>query len=234
MKKYITSLLALTGAAFVIAPTVSAETHKPAGSPVVITPAAIPNGSNWSRAPFLAARPQNDATPPNGEAFDQNVPPNTPSTTPEPFAPPPATVAILQPRVQPGVEPGLMPTGRPTSAASAALADAQMQPAIRNATFESRAQLIDDLRSRLRQSEATVREFRRSESQMSASGRSQFDALSSEEKTRRKALEHSLRAAADASSADWEQARAQLASDYDAYAGALASLDAAVGVTPVR
>jgi len=230
MKKYITPLLALTGAAFVLAPTVSAETRKPASAPVVITPAAIPTGSNWSRAPVPAARPQNDVTPPNGEAFDENVPPNTPSTTPEPFSPPPAAVAIMQPRVAPG----LMPTGRPTVAASAALDDARMQPMIRNASFESRDQLVDSIRVRVRESEETVREFRRSESQMSASGRSQFQTLSSEEKTRRKALDRSLRAAADASSSEWERARAQLASDYDAYAAALASMDAAVGVTPAR
>jgi hypothetical protein len=228
--KLIISLLALTGATVAVLPSVTAETHKRASAPVVITMPAIQDGSNWSRAPFPAARPQNDVTSPNGEAFDENLPPNTPSTTPAPFAPPPAEVAILQPRTAPG----LMPTGRPGIAASASLDDARMQPVLRNASFDARDQIVDDVRVRVRQSEDTVREFRRSESQMSTSGRSQFDALNDEVKARRKALEHSTRVAANASSADWDSARAQLASDYDAYASALASLDAAVGVTPAR
>jgi hypothetical protein len=231
MQYTITRLFLVAGiAALTGIPTIQAQTHKRASAPVVITPPAVPDGSNFSRAPFPAARPQNDVTPPNAEAFDQNVPPNTPSTTPDPIAPPPPTVAILQPRG----EPGLMPTGRPTVAAAAALDSARLEPTIRSAAFESRDDLIDNVRTRVRQSDETVNEFRRSKSEMSTEGRSQFDADLSDVHAKAKALEKSLRAADRASSANWEAARAQLAADYDAYAAALARLDTAVGVAPAN
>ena len=228
--KHIPTLLALTGATFAVLTPASAETHKRASAPVVITPAAVQNGSNWSRAPFPAARPQNDVLPANGEAFDQSLPPNTPSTTPEPLAPPAPVVAIMQPRT----EPGLMPTGRPGIAASAALDDAHLQPMIRNSSFDSRDQVVDNVRAHVNQAQDTISAFRHSEGQMSASGRSQFDALKGEVKAAHKQLEHSIRNAADASSSGWDAARAQLATDYDAYAAAVARMDAAVGLQPAR
>ncbi len=229
---YSITRLVMTAATLAIAsaPAAVAETHKRASAPVIITPPAVPDGSNASRAPFPAARWQNDVVPPSGEAFPQNMPPNTPSTTPAPIAPPVATVAILQPKVAPG----LMPTGHPTVGAAAALAPAQMENGIRNAPFESRDDLIDGIRVRMRSSETTMVEFRHSESEMSPEGRSQFDALKDQVKERQDALEKSIRTAGRASSADWDQARAQLASDYDAYAVALSQVDAAVGVAPTR
>jgi hypothetical protein len=226
-----TRIIVLAGAAALVGmPTLFGETHKRASAPIVITPPAVPDGSNFSRAPFPASRPQNDVTPPNGEAFDQEMPPNTPSTTPDPIPPPEATVAILQPRVAPG----MMPTGRPTVAASAALMPSQVEMSIRNAPFESRDNLVDDIRVRERQSETTLREFRRSESQMSEQGRTQFRAESDQVKAAQKALDKSIHRAERASASDWEQARAQLAGDYDAYASTVAQIDAAVGVAPVR
>lgn len=239
MQYTITRLVLAAGAVALVGSTAAlhAETRKPAAAPVVITPPAVPDGSNFSRAPFPAARPQNDVTPPNGEAFDQEMPPNTPSTTPEPVAPPAPTVAILQPHHEPGVmptEPGLMPTGRTTVAASASLNRAQLDPMIRNASFEARDNLVDTVRSRMRQSDATMREFRRTRSEMSAEGRTQFDSEASDVHAKAKALDKSLRAAAKASSADWDSARQQLAADFDAYADALARVDSAVGVSPNR
>lgn len=231
MKYTITSLLAFTGATALALNTAAfAGTPKRASAPVVITPPAVQNGSNWSRAPFPAARPANDVTPPNGQAFDQDLPPNTPSTTPAPLPPPVAAVAIAQPTTAPG----LTPTGRPGTGAAMALDPMRVEPSIRAATFESRDNLVDGLRLRVRQSEETVAEFRRTEGQMSSEGRSQFTSLSSEVKARRKALEKSLRAAANASSTDWMSTREQLAADYDAYANALAQMDAAVGVPTIR
>lgn len=231
MKYTITGLVAFTGAAMLaLSPALRAETHKRASAPVIITPPAIHDGSNWSRAPFLAQRHQNDATPPNGEAFDQDVPPNTPSTTPAPLPPPEPTVAVLQPRV----EPGLMPTGRPTTGAAAAVDSGRVSPMIRNASFAARDDIVDNVRIRMRQSEAAVNEFARSESEMSTEGRGQFGTLRDEVKARRNALEKSTRAAANASASDWDSARAQLANDYDAYAAALAQMDAAVGVRSVQ
>lgn len=231
MKYSITGLALLAGAISGVAVSpVFAASRKPASAPVVITPPAVPNGSNLSRAPFPAARPQNDVTPPNGEAFDQNVPPNTPSTTPDPEAPPPARVAILQPRIAPG----LMPTGRPTTSAAVALDATRIEPSIRATSFESRDELLDSLKSRVRQTEATVTSFRRTEGEMSTEGRAQFQSAADDVKAREKALQKSIRAAQHASAANWEAARAQLVADYDAYATAVARLDSAVGVAPAR
>lgn len=232
MKHSIPCMLALSAAAaFVIAPSVSAGTFKRASSPIVIPHPPIPNGSNWSRAPFPAERPQNDATPPNAMAFDLDLPPNTPATTPEPFAPPPAAFAILQP-ARPTVDPGTLPTGLPTVGASVALDAARVEPSIRNAMFEGRDDLVDGLRVRLRQSELALTGFERSRADMSASGRSQFDTLFAEARAREKALDRSIRTASRASIDTWESARAQLVADYNAYAAALAQLDAAVGIAP--
>ncbi len=231
MKYTITHLLTFAGAAALLLNCAAiAGTPKRLSAPVVITPPAVHDGSNWSRAPFPAARPQNDVTPPNGQAFDQNLPPNTPSTTPDPLPPPAPVVAIMQPRVAPGE----MPTGLPGSGAALTLDPTHVEPSIRASTFEARDNLVDGIRLRVRQSEEKIAEFRSSEAQMSDSGRSQFKSLNSEAKGRRKALEKSLRAAVNASSSDWQSAREQLAADYDAYASALAQMDAAVGVPTVR
>lgn len=234
MKYSITSLITLGAAALALAPSVvSAGTTKRASDPVVIPRPAIPDGSNYSRAPFPAARLQDDVTPPNGEAVDLDLPPNTPSTNIEP-TPPPAVVAILTPQPGADADPGSLPTGRSVTAAAMSLDAANVDPMIRNAQYETREQLADNLRARLRQAEGAIAEFRRSQSTMSAEGRSQFKTLSSAANDREKALERSVRSALKASSAEWEQARAQLASDYQAYATAVAQIDAAAGVAPMR
>jgi hypothetical protein len=95
--------------------TTSAQTttmQKPAGRPIVMTPPAPPDGSNWSRAPLPAQRRFDDMKGPDGKAID-DLPPNTQATNIEPPVPP-ARVAIFQPTPAPGItaEPGLMPTGR--------------------------------------------------------------------------------------------------------------------------
>lgn len=207
-----------------------AGTPKRASAPVVITMPAVPNGSNFSRAPFPAARWENDVTRPNDMAFDLDLPPNTPSTTPDPIAPPVPRFAILQPRVPPGE----MPTGLVAIGASTALDPGRVEPTIRSATYESRDDLIDSLRLRVRQGQTTVAELRRNQSQMSAEGRAQFNAAMSEAKARGKRLDKSLRSAAGASSTSWDSARGQLAADYDAYAASLAQIDAAAGIAPAR
>lgn len=232
MKYTITAFALLGVGSLAFGPALSAGTPKSPSAPVVITRPAIPDGSNFSRAPFPASRPQNDVTPPNGEAIDLNVPPNTPATTPEPYAPPPAAIAILQPRTN--VEPGLMPTGRPTTGAAVALDATRVEPSIRVATFENRSEVLGGLRNRLQQTKTTLAEFRRTENEMSAEGRTQFKSAMDEVKSREKALDKSLRAAERASSSEWDAARAQLVADYDAYAAAVARIDAAAGIAPVR
>jgi hypothetical protein len=231
MKYTTTRLVAFIGAIAAFAPlTLSAQTPNRPSAPTIITYPAVPNGSNASRAPFPAARHNDDVTPPNGMAFDQAVPPNTPSTTPEPFPLPAAAVAIAQPRVAPGLE----PTGRPATGAAVALDATRIEPTIRSATFENRDEVISDLDSRVRSSRTAMAEFRRTESEMSTEGRAQFQSAADDVRAKEKALEKSLKAARHASAAEWDTARAQLAADYDAYAAALARVDATAGIAPAQ
>jgi hypothetical protein len=195
---------------------------------VVITPPAVHDGSNRSRAPFPAARQFDDVQRPNGQAVDQNVPPNTPSTNPDNIAPPAPVVAILQPRVAPG----LMPTGRPTIGAAASLDAANVEAALRSSSVETRDRVLDDLEVRVRAAEQATTQMRHSMSEMSESGRTQFTAASEDIKAKERALRKSIRRAHDASAANWDAARDQLAADYQAYASALSQIDAAAGIAP--
>jgi hypothetical protein len=109
-----------------------------AQKPVVMTPPAFPDGSNWSRAPLPAARQFDDVKAPDAQAIDQ-LPPNTPSSNIE--APiPPARVAILQPTTTPAAaayastttvatEPALAPTGRTTVVVPTAAPAVEIRPA---------------------------------------------------------------------------------------------------------
>lgn len=229
MKYSTTRLVILAGVAAAAAmPALFAGTPNRASAPLEITPPAVPDGSNFSRAPFPAWRPQNDVMPPDGQAFNEGVPPNTPSTNPHPVAPPLPTLAVLQPKVSPG----LMPTGLPGTSAAAPLDATRLAPAIRQTPYHSRDGLIDNLRVRERASHAALLDFRRTEPQMSAEGRTKFDELWGTVQTQRRQLKRSIQRAANASEADWPADRDQLSSDYATYGQAVAQVDAAVGLPP--
>lgn len=202
--------------------------------PTVLSPPAIKDGSNWSRAPFPSQRQFDDVKSPDGQAVDQ-LPPNTPATNVEP-PPPPARVAIFQSAPSPTVvgDPGLLPTGRPTIAVASTLETATFAPTIRVATHASRDQIVTDIESRVKASESAMSSMRSSASQMSADGRQAFDTAATDVKDKAKALRKSINAAKKASASEWENARAQLAADYDAYAAALARVDATAGLAPAR
>jgi hypothetical protein len=223
-------LLAVAGLAVLALPLLSAQTPNRRSAPIVITPPAVHDGSNSSRAPFIAARPFDDAKRPNGEAIDLTVPPNTPSTNPDPVAPPPPAVAMFRPRG----EPGLMPTGRPTTGAAAALDAPHELPVIRSDTAMTRDQLLDDLEVRIRNAQTAMNAYHQTLSEMSATGQEQFKTSAADVHAREKALMKSIRRAHDAKGDNWDAAREQVAVDYEAYANSLAQIDAAAGVQPVR
>lgn len=204
--------------------------------PVVITPPAVKDGSNWSRAPFPAARPFDDTKSPDGKAIDETGA-NSPVAKIEPPVPP-ARVAIMQPAVTPSptviaADPGLLPTGRPTVAAATSINAHVYTPTIRAASFSTREQVIADIEARMKTSDAAMGTFRSSAAQMSADGRRTFKAADDEVKDKAAALKKSIRAARKASDAQWDSARAQLAADYEAYGAALARVDVAAGVPAV-
>jgi hypothetical protein len=222
--RFATAVLASAGLSTAVAQTTSSR-------PTVLTPPAVNNGSNWSRAPLPAARQFDDVKRPDGQAVDK-LPSPDPSINDTP--PPPPTVAIFQSKTAPGfaAEPGLMPTGRPTTAISASIDSATVAPAIRSTMFASRDAVLRDIDARLSSSEHAMSSLRGTTSQMSAEGRQSFDAAHDEVKARAKALKKSIKTARHASEAEWESARAQLAADYEAYAAALARVDTAAGLPP--
>lgn len=205
-----------------------ALTPKRTSSPVVIT-RPINDGSIASHAPFLAARPFDDAKRPDGQAIDA-VPPNTPSTTPEPLPAPPPKIAILQP--QPSTAPGTSPTGRVMVSVSAPLDAGRVAPSLQASAMAAREEAVSDMENRIRTSETSLAVMRRSTNEMSPEGRAQFHSATAEVNAKEKVLRGSIKAARKANEANWETARTRLAADYTAYAEALARIDVAAGVTP--
>lgn len=202
--------------------------------PIIITHPAVQDGSNWSRAPFPAARQFNDVKGPDGQAIDA-LPPNTPSSNPEP-TPPPARVAILQRTPAPAVvgDPGLLPTGRTTITVSSAVDAQTFAPTIRSAALASREQVIADIEARMKTSDTALDRVRRSAKEMSADGRRQFSTADDNVKARERELKKSLKAARKANDADWMAAREKLAADYEAYGAALGQVDMTSGAMPAR
>lgn len=228
----------------------AAEAFAQSAKPVIIT-APRHDRSVWSAAPFPGQRQFDDAKGPDGYAIDR-LPPNTEATNMEPAQPAPR-VAIFQstaPAVdtsavavapapaapaavvvaQAPVEPVLTPTGRSTVAVASTLDAAGYSPTIRASMYESRAQTVADIENRLTASESALASVKASSSAMNADGRQSFDAAHDDVKAKEKALRKSIKAANKADATEWENARAQLAADYDAYAASVASLDATAGL----
>lgn len=215
--------------------------------PVIITPPRH-DGSSWAAAPFPAQRQFDDAKGPDGYAIDR-LPPNTEATNMEKPQPAPR-VAIFQ-STQPAVdasavavapapapvviaqtpaEPVLTPTGRSTVAVASTLDATTYSPTIRASMFEARAQTVADIENRLTASESALASVKATTSAMNADARKSFDAAHDDVKAKEKALRKSIKAANKADASEWENARAQLAADYEAYAAAVASLDASAGL----
>lgn len=122
--------------------------HAQSTQPVVVSPPAVQDGSNWSRAPFPAKRQFDDVKGPDGRAIDRTVPPNTPATNLEPavpvstvttttyVTPAPVTTVVATP-----VDPVLTPTGRPTEMATPAASSSEriVPPAVKDGSNWSRA-----------------------------------------------------------------------------------------------
>jgi hypothetical protein len=221
--------LAIGSLAIAVSSTASAQSS--AGKPIVISPPAVKDGSNWSRAPFPAQRQFDDTKPADGKAIDETGP-NSPVANIEPL-PPAARVAVLQPTPAPTItgDPGLLPTGRTTVVVATPLEVTTFGPSIRSMTIDSRNQMFTDIETRVKNSEHAMASLRSTTSQMSAEGRQQFTAASDEVKEKAKALRKSLKDARRATDAQWDSTRAQLAADYEAYAAAVARVDAATGAT---
>lgn len=199
--------------------------------PVILQPPAVQNGSNASRAPFASARQFDDVRPADGLAIDRNLPPNTSSTDPNPDPLPLPRVAILQPAGRGAIgDPGLLPTGRPTVALSTGLDSANVVTGLRGAAHSSRDVVIGDVDTRWMASQASMNAMRGTQGEMGASGRAQFQSLQEEVNDLDRDVRLALRDARYATTENWESAKTRLASAYEAYAAAVARVDASTGL----
>lgn len=217
--------------ALAVAVSSTAYAQSAPGKPIVISPPAVKDGSNWSRAPFPAQRQFDDTKPADGKAIDETGP-NSLAGNIEP-PPPSARVAIMQPAISPTLtgDPGLLPTGRTTVVVAAPLEVTTFGPSIRMMTIASRDVMLTDIDARVKNTETAMAKLRSTSNQMSAEGRQQFDAATDEVKTRANAVQKSIKDARHASDAQWDSARAQLAADYEAFAAAVARIDVATGAS---
>jgi hypothetical protein len=131
------------------------------------------------------------------------------------------------------VDPGSVPTGRARVAVASSLDSMRFLPTIRSSTIGTRDRVMADVESRITASQSAIGSMHQT-GEMSADGRKAFKQVSDDVKEKAKALRKSVQAARKADASEWENARAQVAADYEAYATALASLDAAAGLPPAR
>lgn len=122
----------------------------------------------------------------------------------------------------------LLPSGSQLSSQAANM----LQPGdtvreIREAQQSGRDTLYSQINSRLENSGRIISELENRGQQLSGDAKSEFKAASSALRDSEKALKRSLSDMRKASSDNWSEAQAQLASDYEAYAAAVARAQAA-------
>ena len=220
----------------------SASTRPEVGQPaVVVSRRAVRDRSNNSLAPLPTQRPHeyervttdggipNDAKvvaqhidAPTAEQIAANTAPGA-SVAGAAYASTAAPATSVT-----TVEPALTPTGRVGVAVG--LDSARVGPNIRAASFSGRDAVLADIEARVNAAENAISAARDSRAQMSSSGRVQFDNVADDIKAKARAVRNSLNDARKASNEqEFQNARAKLASDYEAFAQAAASVDAAMG-----
>ncbi|HVS54189.1 MAG TPA: hypothetical protein VHD62_17670 [Opitutaceae bacterium] len=218
----------ISSCAFALFLTVTAATgFAQSNQAVMIMPrVAFPDGSNASRAPFPAQRRNDDVHAPDGQAIDPALPPNTAATHPPIL--PAAKVAVLE--HGPAPRAALAMTGLPATSLAASLDAARVSSAILNQPAESRGQVIADVQTRMAAADGAISTFEETSNQMDRSSRRELTVATDATKEREAALFKTLRAARRANPDQWDATRAELASDYNAFAAAAAQVDAVTGM----
>lgn len=126
--------------------------------------------------------------------------------------------------------PGL--NGTANGQVSASLNAPVMTAEIRNSSFETRDAVYSQVDASLQTTHVAMAQLRQRGSQLSGQARDQFKNAYEQLRLREQALRDSLRDARSASAATYADAQAKLASDYDAYAQAVAAAEAAGAVNP--
>jgi hypothetical protein len=119
------------------------------------------------------------------------------------------------------------------SGASGSLSKAETVHAIQAQAMDSREELLADLHARTDASAKAMADVRKSGAKLEGEERANFNAASAEVKATERALKKSMKAAEKADASAWTDARAKLATDYEAHASAVAKAEAAsrVGAT---
>lgn len=125
--------------------------------------------------------------------------------------------------------PGL--NGSASGQVSVSLNTTETTTQIRNSTFETRDTVITQVDSTLKTTHVAMAQLRQRGSQLSGDARAQFKSAYEQLRLREQALRESLRNARQASASTYADAQAKLASDYDAYAQAVAAAEAAGAVS---
>jgi hypothetical protein len=100
---------------------------------------------------------------------------------------------------------------------------------LRATAMEHRDSVLNAVESRIDAGADASARLQRSAKRIEGSARTEYDASVKELRAREKALQSSLRAARKAGADNWEQARTQLAADYEAYSQAMTQLETSAG-----
>src|SRR5213075_3432017 len=98
-------------------------------------------------------------------------------------------------------------------------------PGVRVMAFESRATLLAELGARVDDTIRQINANRDIMRDLSAEPRDRFKDAAADVEKHERALRHSIKLAKKADTNEWEAARAQVATDYEAFATAAANFD---------
>ena len=126
----------------------------------------------------------------------------------------------------------LTPTGRVNALLPSAAEAAKFAAGIRTAPLTVRDSVVADVAAKTMAAEQTVTGVEKSSGEMNAEGRQQLKEASETAKEKAQVLRQSIQKAGRAGGSEWDGARAQLASDYEAFAAAVSRVDAVNRTTP--
>ena len=128
----------------------------------------------------------------------------------------------------------LPPTRKTTSPGAMALDSQATTQQIRSNAYDARNDVTRNVESRLDSSQQFVSEARSRSGTLSADAQSQLQSALTVAREREAQVRTSLRAVKSASQDNYEAARNQLAQDYDAYASAVAQVEASTSANTPR
>jgi hypothetical protein len=130
-----------------------------------------------------------------------------------------------------GQERGLAVANTVSGGAAASLNVPDVVHQIHDTSFAGREAVTKDVDAKIDATSHTLSDLRHSARELKGDARDRFNAAYDDVRAKEKALKSSLKEARKATEANWAEAQAKLASDYDAYAQAVASAEATTSAT---